>query len=181
MSCECARYTIDCLMTRYKGVDWRVNPKMHCNDNLNPQLDLRNDGQNLDPFEVLFVKVKEFPLVSNSDEIRHYTSYFMGNRSISASDFFSPKVQKLLKSEKAALYDRAKRCKAVFDAEYYLKMNPDLSGVMPTLELVKHFDYAGFEERRAFRYIPDGRHVARDRALAKVCTEALLGQVPYTE
>lgn len=53
------RFTIDCLMGRYRNVDWRHSLHKHCNNQYNPQLDLRNDGFNLDPFEVLFVKVSD--------------------------------------------------------------------------------------------------------------------------
>jgi len=55
-----AGYTIDCLMLKYQGVDWRnARVGRECNANVNPLVPRFVDGTTITPFEVLFVKVKD--------------------------------------------------------------------------------------------------------------------------
>lgn len=55
-------YSIDSLMIRYQGVDWRdtdvTDPKHPCNGGLNPLQPKFNDGVDVSPLEAMFVKVK---------------------------------------------------------------------------------------------------------------------------
>ncbi|KAL4459147.1 hypothetical protein ABPG75_014012 [Micractinium tetrahymenae] len=53
-------YTIDSLMLRYQGVDWRdpAVTRRACNGELNPLQPGFNDGINVEPLEVMFIKVK---------------------------------------------------------------------------------------------------------------------------
>ena len=48
--------------TRYQGVDWRHESSWHCNQRLNPYGERYNDGVSLNPYEVMFVKVKAHQL-----------------------------------------------------------------------------------------------------------------------
>lgn len=58
-----AGYNIDSLMLRYQGVDWREHRRhvaeFPCNGGLNPLQPQLYDGVDIDPLEVMFVKVKE--------------------------------------------------------------------------------------------------------------------------
>lgn len=47
---------IRCLC-RYQGVDWRDKAQWHCNADESPYKESHYDGINVDPLEVLFVKV----------------------------------------------------------------------------------------------------------------------------
>ena len=53
-------YGIDSLMTKYRGVDFRLNITEKCSNKLNPVFD-KGGGNDLtlDPYEVVFVKTKE--------------------------------------------------------------------------------------------------------------------------
>lgn len=54
-----AGYSIDSLMLRYKDVNWRQESSKNCNSKFNPlEPPFHNDGLYIDPYEVLFVKVK---------------------------------------------------------------------------------------------------------------------------
>ena len=93
------RYNID-TMARYRGVDWRRNRNTKCNGGLNPQSERMNDGFDLDLFEVVFVKAKDF---LHPRCLARYTSYFMGNDDLATNDFYSPRVQLGLQNERAVL------------------------------------------------------------------------------
>ena len=43
-------------------MDWRDKSNWHCNQRLNPYGELSNDGVSLNPYEVMFVKVKAHQL-----------------------------------------------------------------------------------------------------------------------
>ena len=47
---------------RYQGVDWRDKSNWHCNQRVNPYGEYYNDGVSLNPYEVMFVKVKAHQL-----------------------------------------------------------------------------------------------------------------------
>ena len=107
-----------------------------------------NDGLGLDPFEVVFIKAKEFPRVAaNQDFLRRYTDYALGRDDLTANGVNSPHGQMALAQERAALNERVLRCQADFDVEFYLKHNPDL-GAMQEAHALNHFINHGFVERR---------------------------------
>jgi hypothetical protein len=54
-------YGIDSLMTKYQGVDFRYNRKKICVDETNPTSNKAANGITLDPYEVVFVKIKGVP------------------------------------------------------------------------------------------------------------------------
>ncbi|EFN53576.1 hypothetical protein CHLNCDRAFT_136762 [Chlorella variabilis] len=63
-----AGFGIDSLMLRYKGVDWR-DPAVQdhaCNGELNPLQPGFNDGINVEPLEVMFIKVKAAMLAAGN-------------------------------------------------------------------------------------------------------------------
>ena len=53
-----AGYGVESLMTKYRGIDLRVNFMQNCSYQLNPTTNDVVDGVTLDPYEVVFVKVK---------------------------------------------------------------------------------------------------------------------------
>lgn len=63
-----AGFGIDCLMKKYQNVDFRVEENRRCNNITNPTY-ANVDGLSLDPFEVVFVKIKEsFPQYKQNRE-----------------------------------------------------------------------------------------------------------------
>lgn len=44
---------------RYQGVNWRDKQQWHCNADESPYKESHYDGINVDPLEVLFVKVRD--------------------------------------------------------------------------------------------------------------------------
>jgi hypothetical protein len=51
-------FGIDSLMKKHQGVDFRLEKNKKCNDIKNPTFNNHVDGISLDPFEVVFVKIK---------------------------------------------------------------------------------------------------------------------------
>lgn len=153
-STETHRYNIDSLLTRYRRIDWRINRNSQCNRQLNPQVEHANDGLGLDPFEVVFVKGKALPKGQAMQYfLERYTHYFTGDDDYASSEFFSTRVQNLLKAEMQALQRKVDRCVARFDIDFYFKHNPDLVGIIPEEGAFNHFLNAGFQEKRPFNYI----------------------------
>jgi hypothetical protein len=52
-------YGIDSLMRKYQGVDFRYNRSTKCVDKINPTFNKGANGITLDPYEVVFVKMKD--------------------------------------------------------------------------------------------------------------------------
>lgn len=146
------RYNVESLLTRYRGVDWRQKRDLLCNGGMNPQGEQMNDGLGLDPFEVVFVKAKEYPRVATQVFLNRYTEYAMGRDDLTSNGFDTPRVQVAIQKERVALQERVLRCQASFDADFYLKQNPDLPGAVPRADALKHFNEYGFFERRPYRY-----------------------------
>lgn len=158
------RYNIDSLLTRYRGVDWRQQRALSCNAGMNPQGEQMNDGLGLDPFEVVFIKAKEYPRVAATQAfLSRYTDYAMGRDDLTSNDFDSPRVQVALAQERALLKARVLRCKATFDADFYFKHNPDLAGAVQEAQALDHFNDYGFVERRPYRYKSSSWRKARDK------------------
>jgi hypothetical protein len=82
----CHRYTIDCLMTRYRGVDWSHDSQMRCNNKNNPTFLKSSNGHSVDPLEVLFVKRKNNTRVSDPFVVDKFTQYFMGTGDITKNN-----------------------------------------------------------------------------------------------
>ncbi len=70
-------YGIDSLMTKYQGVDFRYNRTTKCVDQRNPTSKKAANGITLDPYEVVFVKIKErTPLYhDNFERVRVYEKW----------------------------------------------------------------------------------------------------------
>ena len=51
-------WTIDSLMSRYQGVDWRSPATWQCNQRVPPDYENHYDGISINPYEVVFVPVK---------------------------------------------------------------------------------------------------------------------------
>lgn len=141
-------------MTRYRGLDWQRHRKLECNSGLNPQAEQMNDGLNLDPFEVVFVKAKPFPRVAAVQNfLARYTEYALNpGHDLSSNDYHSPRVQMALDTERMELGRRVERCQAVFDTRFYMQNNPDLIGAVQEEKALQHFDAHGFYERRTYRF-----------------------------
>lgn len=50
-------WTIDTLMSRYQGVDWRSTTSWQCNQRVPPEYEMHYDGISLNPYETIFVPV----------------------------------------------------------------------------------------------------------------------------
>jgi hypothetical protein len=70
-------YGIDSLMTKYNGVDFRLNVTEKCSNQMNPVFDKGGSGITLDPYEVVFVKMKDgtSPYHDNFDRVHMYEKW----------------------------------------------------------------------------------------------------------
>lgn len=117
-------YSIDCLMLRYRGVDWRRQKS--CNMGANPSFALGSDGLPTNPLELVFVKAK--PLILASDLVlRRYTDYALGRDNVATNAVYSEEVQWLLQSRRERLARFVADCHAEFDFDYWLSKYPDFA------------------------------------------------------
>jgi hypothetical protein len=149
-------YNIACMLSRYQGLDWRDHRQLVCNGGLNPQLDGMNDGLSLNPYEVVFVKAKQYQQAPDVTAfLSRYTDYMMRDAGdehrLAGNGYFSQDSQRKLANEWAELQKKAKRCHWIFDEAFYLAENPDLGSADREYPF-QHFKTNGFRERRAFRY-----------------------------
>jgi hypothetical protein len=70
-------YGIDSLMTKYHGVDFRLNFTEKCSNQMNPVFDKGSSGITLDPYEVVFVKTKDgtSPYHDNFERVHTYEKW----------------------------------------------------------------------------------------------------------
>lgn len=52
-------WTIDCLLTRYQGIDWTSTSSWQCNQRVRPDFEHHYDGISITPYETVFVPVTE--------------------------------------------------------------------------------------------------------------------------
>jgi len=146
-----AGYNIASLMTRYRGVDFRDKAFQRCNAEYNPAVTDFNDGLNLDPFEVVFIKVKSTIALPHYNMVRRYTDYLFGRDNISLNEWNSQRFQDALQDALKTETTTAKTCGLVFDVEFYARSNKDLQALPPD-SLLEHYFHHGFAERRLHRY-----------------------------
>lgn len=127
-----AGYGIDSLMSRYQGIDWQsgrhVVDAYGCNGDLNPLQPGFYDGTDVDPMEVMFVKVKDpflkagWPSATKAEKLSMWKiETRIENQTdqiilASANDWLTSKVEKLIQ-------DAKKRTMSCFDWEFYLEAN----------------------------------------------------------
>lgn len=127
-----AGYSIDSLMARYQGIDWLSTRHLvdiyGCNGDLNPLQPGFYDGTDVDPMEVMFIKVKSafldtrWPSATKAEKLSIWKmETITGNETeqiilASANDWLETRVKKIEK-------DAKKRGMSCFDWEYYLQAN----------------------------------------------------------
>ncbi|CAL5224080.1 g6706 [Coccomyxa viridis] len=121
-----AGYTIDCLMLRYQGIDWRNPINWSCNNKENPYADSLYDGVSVSPLEVVFVKYKQYLLDagwSNAQEAAAY-SRWMDEKDVPGTTNSNRMTLDKLSQRLARVVTMLLRGQECFDTKYYLKANP---------------------------------------------------------
>ncbi|KAI3431515.1 hypothetical protein D9Q98_004565 [Chlorella vulgaris] len=145
-----AGYNIDSLMLRYQGVDWRLKHNWGCNEGINPYAEYMYDGVNISPFEVMFVKVKEFLLEAGwmtASSAKKYTAWVRHETNLTANEYTLKRT--MLRNMK--ILNMRARGSACFDFEFYKAHNPDLPVWGPET-IWEHFVTSGQHEGRVFRF-----------------------------
>ena len=144
-------YSVDCLMLRYQGVDWRAPEAAACNEMRNPFVPHYNDGIPINPLEVLFVKVKPHTLASDH-ALRRWSDYALGrDGDLTASHFDAPAVQRLVAARRQRLGRLVEDCGAAFDHDSFVRMYPSLDRGSPEATHAEFLD-RHLASGHAFRY-----------------------------
>jgi hypothetical protein len=162
-----AGYNLDCLLTRYQGLDWR-DPGLAgaggaCNAGFNPLLPGSHDGVDLEPLEALFVKVKGVQLEVGWPSARSAVARARWARAARAP---APEARAAARrnewagegggAERAVAAARA-RGPACFDSDFYIRASKADLGFMrlepdPHQEAWLHFLEHGSKEGRPHRW-----------------------------
>lgn len=140
-----AGYTIDSLMLRYQGVDWRdpAVTRHACNGELNPLQPGFNDGINVEPLEVMFIKVKaamraagNWPHVTTTVKYAEWLTIQAGDaarRAAGAGGTSAAVLESVAgnewpaKTAPALLAEAQRRGQACFDHKFYISSGYDLA------------------------------------------------------
>ena len=146
-----AGYNIDSLMLRYQGVNWRDTSHWQCNGGLNPYAEWMYDGINLSPFEVIFVKVKDYLLQANwtaATAASRYSHWVSDHDDDIRLNEYTKKKKYLREVKVLGMRARGDTC---FDYDFYRERNPDLPA-WGMKQLWEHFVKNGQHEGRQFRF-----------------------------
>lgn len=150
-----AGFGLDSFMMRYQDVDWLDQANWKCNKQANPYGEFYLDGVSLNPFEVLFVKVKERVVQSDWSfalQAVKYTEWMEAQASGKpdvVSNVYRDDPKPFRYPRLAWMQARGPDC---WDETYYLQQNPDLGHYTTKEELWGHFLRGGAYEGRGFRF-----------------------------
>jgi len=141
-------YSIDSLMLKYSGVDWRDKSTHLCNGQMNPGPQFMYDGTTMNPLETLFVKVKalhadaRWANVVQAQKYSEWSKLTHEKPDPNKNDFTALKAQMIPKI-KASIRQEC------FDFEKYRNANYDLKGLNWNGEqLYTHYISDGYFEAR---------------------------------
>eukprot|EP00890_Picochlorum_soloecismus_P001815 jgi/Picsp_1/2634/NSC_00864-R1_hypothetical protein VOLCADRAFT_105929 [Volvox carteri f. nagariensis] len=155
-----AGWTIDSLMSRYQGVDWRSSSSWQCNQRVPPDFESHYDGISINPYEIIFVPVKSSTSANRwsfIQQIDRYENWLDAH--LRQDDTKMAEIQNnawisnhwRYKAEK--LVSMNVRGPSCFDFEYYLEENPDLARYeWDEMALWEHFLLLGQFQARMHRF-----------------------------
>lgn len=154
-----AGWNLDCLLTRYQGVDWAAAPAWQCNQRVRPDFEGHYDGISVTPYETVFVPVSESTAAARwsateaADRYERWADRLLRpaeSRPGVASNawianHWTAKAEKLV-------YMNA-RGPGCFDFPYYAQENPDAAALgADDLGLWEHFVVLGQFQARRHRF-----------------------------
>lgn len=118
---------LDCLLTRYQGVNWTSPENWNCNERVRPDMDLHYDGISVAPYETIFTRMSDSIAATrwtSAEMARKYEEWMDtsmrsidGNHKIQSNEWISQHWK--LKAEKLVFMNtRGPDC---FDFDLYIK------------------------------------------------------------
>jgi hypothetical protein len=148
-----AGYNIHSTMLRYQGVDWRNKSNWGCNRGGSPIAPGNHFGADLDPLEVVFVKLKDKQLSwETSRRAVAYTSMIEGDAKRCLQCNLAVDDSESLQRARNAISALA----PFFNESYYVLKSRDLHA-LHGMDLWKHFLMNGFNEQRPFALTVNGK------------------------
>lgn len=151
-----AGLNLDCLLTRYQGVDWVQKSSWRCNERVRPDAEMTYDGVSLTPYETVFVPFSAGGALNNwtfVEQAAQYQRYLeqqaSGSPDIASNAFVNDAWE--VKGERL-IYMNA-RGPGCFDFRFYVAHNPDLADQAGNpLALWEHFLLLGQFQGRLHRF-----------------------------
>lgn len=158
-------WTIDTLMSRYQGVDWKNTETWQCNQRVPPDLEHHYDGVSLNPYEVVFVPVKgpyaeaRWGFVEQADR---YEKWMDMRLRLGSTDEYRSTMNSIERNAWITKHWTYKRDKLVtmnsrgpecFDFDYYVQRNPELKRMQgDDMALWEHFLLLGQFQAKNSRF-----------------------------
>ncbi|KAK9821494.1 hypothetical protein WJX74_002692 [Apatococcus lobatus] len=149
-----AGLSLDTLMLRYQGVNWRDPQHWDCNGQAEPTFMHSYDGEHLNPLEVMFAPVDHQRLYSGHPTARLAKRYDRWQQELGkpnaqvSSNMYTMDPVTFRSQRMAYMQSRGPGC---FDKAYYQSHSPDLQG-MGAADLWEHFWKNGQFEGREYRF-----------------------------
>lgn len=153
-----AGWSIDTLMSRYQGVDWRVPATWQCNQRVPPDLEKHYDGISINPYEVIFVPIKstyasaQWSFAEMADRYERWLDLHLRRgeaKEIQSNDWIS-KHWTYKRDKLVSMNTRGPDC---FDFEYYAQNNPGLDSLQDDeMALWEHFLMLGQFQGKNYRF-----------------------------
>jgi hypothetical protein len=152
-------WTIDTLMSRYQGIDWRNTETWQCNQRVPPDLESHYDGISLNPYEVVFVPVKSvyaearWSFVEQADRYEKYLDMHLRQGEAVREVHNNAWISKHWTYKRDKLVTMNLRGPECFDFEYYVRSNPDLTRMKgDDMALWEHFLLIGQFQAKHYRF-----------------------------
>lgn len=179
---------IDCLLARYRNVDWSRRAAWDCNARVRPDYEGSYDGATVSPFETIFVperSTKDLGLSVAPLAARAKAWQDDGPRNFArlvANDGIGEEGAARRSGAIAAALALGANC---FDDEYYARNNPDISYLAP-VELFQQWVYLGQFQNRPVNLTcaPNAASKSRSlmlRARRKLCFNETRARAKFPE
>lgn len=152
-------WTIDTLMSRYQGIDWKNTETWQCNQRVPPDLEGHYDGISLNPYEVVFVPVKaayadaRWSFVEQADRYEKWLDMHLRQGEAVRQIHNNAWISKHWTYKRDKLVTMNSRGPECFDFEYYVQQNPDLKRMKgDDMALWEHFLLLGQFQAKKYRF-----------------------------
>lgn len=152
-------WTIDTLMSRYQGIDWKNTDTWQCNQRVPPDLENHYDGISLNPYEVVFVPVKSayadarWSFVEQADRYEKWLDMHLRQGEAVREVHNNAWITKHWTYKRDKLVTMNSRGPECFDFEYYVKSNPELVRMKgDDMALWEHFLLLGQFQAKNYRF-----------------------------
>ena len=153
-------WTIDTLMSRYQGVDWKLPGTWQCNQRVPPDLEKHYDGISINPYEVIFVPIKstyaaaQWSYAEMADRYEKWLDLHLRREETVKEVQSNAWISKHWTYKREKLVTMNSRGPECFDFKYYVENNAGLESMQnDEMALWEHFLLLGQFQGKHYRFM----------------------------